>query len=210
MKTLNVDYYVKWRIADVATYYRVTGGQDLVVRDRLIKVIQTSLRDLLGSRGIEQIVGGDRTAIDGGLRREAQDKTPDLGIEVVDVRIRDLSLPKELADSYFDTMRAERKRVADDLRASGNEQAELIRAAADSEAQTTLAEAYQKAETLRGDGDGKAAQIYAQAYGQDPEFFAFYGSLGAYRNAFKGKRDVLVVEPKGEFFKYFNDAGSGK
>jgi membrane protease subunit HflC len=210
MKTLNVDYYVQWRIADVATYYRVTGGQDLVVSNRLIKVIQSHLRDQLGSSGIGQIVGGDRAAIDLGLLQEAQEKTPDLGIEVVDVRIRDLSLPKELAETYFDTMRAERKRLADDLRARGNEQADLIRAAADSEAQTTLAEAYRKAETLRGEGDGKAAQIYAQSYGQDPEFFAFYGSLAAYRDAFKGKRDVLVMQPKGEFFKYFNDAGSGK
>jgi len=210
LKTLNVDYYVKWRITDVATYYRVTGGQDLVVGNRLNKVIQGSLRDQFGGRGIEQVAGGDRGQIDDILRREAQDKTRDLGVEVADARIRHLSLPKELADAYFETMRAERKRLADDLRAAGNEQAELIRANADSEAQTTLAESYRKAETLRGEGDGKAAEIYAQAYGQDPEFFAFYGSLNAYREAFKGRRDVLVVEPKGEFFKYFKDAGSGK
>lgn len=209
-KPLNVDYYVKWRIADAAAYYRATGGKDLVVRDRLIKAVKASLRDQLGSRSIGQIVGGDREQVDASLRREAQDKARDLGIEVADVRIRDLSLPKDLADAYFDGIRAERKRIADELRARGAEEAESIKAAADSEAQITLAEAYRKAEALRGEGDAKAAEIYARAYGQDPEFFAFYGSLNAYREAFKGKRDLLLVEPKGEFFKYFKDAGSGK
>jgi membrane protease subunit HflC len=214
LKTLTVDYYLKWRIADVATYYRVTGGQDLVVSNRLALAIQSSLHEQFGRRGIEQVAGGDHGNIDEGLLREAQreakDITPVLGVEVADVRIRHLSLPKELADAYFEAMRAERKRLADGLRASGNEQADLIRANADGEAQTTLAEAYRKAETLRGEGDGKAAEIYAKAYGQDPEFFAFYGSLNAYRDAFKGRRDVFVMEPKGEFFKYFKDAGSGK
>jgi modulator of FtsH protease HflC len=209
-KTLNVEYYVKWRIADVATYYRATGGKDLVVSDRLMKVVKTSLRDVLGSRSLEQIISGNHDQMDEVLRREAQDKARDLGIEVADVRIENLSLPKELADAYFDGIRADRKRQADDLRARGNEEAESIRAAADSEAQTTLAEAYRKAEALRGEGDGKAAEIYAKSYGQDPEFFAFYGSLNAYRESFTGKRNVLVLEPKGEFFKYFKDAGSGK
>jgi membrane protease subunit HflC len=209
-KTLNVDYYVKWRIADVATYYRATGGKDLVVSDRLMKVVKGSLRDVLGSRSIEQIVSGDHDQLDDVLRHEAGDKARDLGIEVVDVRIKDLNLPKDLADAYFDNMRTARKRMADDLRARGNEEAESIKSAADGEAQTTLAEAYRKAEALRGEGDGKAAEIYAKAYGQDPEFFAFYGSLNAYRESFKGKRNVLVIEPKGEFFKYFKDAGSGK
>ncbi len=209
-KTLNVEYYVKWRIADVATYYRATGGKDLVVSDRLMKVVKTSLRDVLGSRSLEQIISGNHDQMDEVLRREAQDKARDLGIEVADVRIENLSLPKEQADAYFDSIRADRKRQADDLRARGNEEAESIRAAADSEAQTTLAEAYRKAEALRGEGDGKAAEIYAKSYGQDPEFFAFYGSLNAYRESFTGKRNVLVLEPKGEFFKYFKDAGSGK
>ena len=209
-KTLDVDYYAKWRIADVATYYRATGGKDPVVSDRLAKVIKGSLRDVLGSRSFEQIVGGDHGQLDDVLRHEAGDKARDLGIEVVDVRIKDLNLPKDLSDAYFDNMRTARKRMADDLRARGNEEAESIKSAADGEAQTTLAEAYRKAEALRGEGDGKAAEIYAKAYGQDPEFFAFYGSLNAYRESFKGKRNVLVVEPKGEFFKYFKDAGSGK
>lgn len=209
-KTLNVRYYVAWRIADVATYYRATTGKDLFSTDRLNTVVKRSLRDTLGSRTLEQVVGGDQDQFNDALLHEAQSKARDLGMEVVDVRIVSMDLPKDVADAYYDRMRAERKRIADGLRARGNEEADAIKAAADSEAQDTLAEAYRKSETLRGEGDAKAAEIYAQSYGQDPEFFAFYRSLSAYRDAFAGKSDVLVVEPKGEFFKYFKDAGSTK
>ncbi len=213
-QSVDVDYYVKWRIADVTTYYRATNGQSQLANDRLMQRLDSSLREVLGKRTLEQLVSGDRDQLDEGLLREAQRVAGDLGIEVSDVRINTLSLPKDVAQAYFDRMRAERKRTADELRARGKGEAEQIRAAADSEAQTTLAEAYRKAETLRGEGDGKAAEIYAKVYGQDPEFYAFYRSLNAYRDAFQGKRDVLVIEPRGEFFKYFNnagkDAGGGK
>jgi modulator of FtsH protease HflC len=209
-KTLDVSYFVEWRIADIATYYRSTSGKDLFTQDRLMTAINRSLRDTLGSLSLDQVVSGDQNQYNDALLREAQSKAHDLGIEVVDVRIVSMSLPKDVAEAYYDRMRAERKRMADELRARGAEEAESIRAAADSEAQTTLAEAYRKAETLRGEGDAKAAEIYAQSYGQDPEFFAFYRSLNAYRDAFAGNSDVLVVEPKGEFFKYFKDAGNGK
>jgi membrane protease subunit HflC len=209
-KTLNVQYYVKWRIADVATYYRATTGKDLFAGDRLKTLVSRSLRDTLGSRTLEQVISGDQNQFNDGLLHEAQDKARDLGIEVADVRITSMGLPKDVADAVYDRMRAERRRMADDLRARGAEEAESIKATADSEAQTTLAEAYRKAETLRGEGDAKAAEIYAKAYGQDPEFFAFYRSLNAYRDAFANKHDVLVIEPKGEFFKYFKDAGNGK
>ena len=216
-KTLNVDYYFKWRIADVAAYYRATGGKSLIAGDRLMTVVNRSLRDALGSRSIEDIVDGDRDQLDQSLRREAVAKAGELGIEVVDVRIRDLSLPKEVADAYYERMRAERRRLAEDLRARGSEDADSLKATADSEAQTTLAEAYRKAQALRGEGDARAAEIYAKAYGQDAEFFAFYRSLDAYRQAFAAKPGgpgVIVVEPKGEFFKYFKnpgkDTGNGK
>lgn len=213
-QSVDVDYYVKWRIADIATYYRATGGQAQIANDRLMQGLDSSLRDTLGKRTLEQIVTGDRDPLDDGLLRDAQRQAADLGIDVSDVRINTLTLPKDVAQAYFDRMRAERKRTADELRARGKEEADQIRAAADSDAQTTLAEAYRKAETLRGEGDGKAAEIYARVYGQDPEFYAFYRSLNAYRDAFQGKRDVLVIEPRGEFFKYFNnagkDAGGGK
>ena len=209
-QSVDVDYYVKWRIADVATYYRATGGRPQLANDRLLQGVDGGLREVLGSRSLEQIVAGDRDQLDDGLRDEAQKAARDLGIEVSDVRIKTLTLPRDVAQSYLDRMRAERKRVADDLRTRGKDEADRIRAAADSDAQTTLAQAYRQAETLRGDGDGKAAEIYSRVYGQDPEFYAFYRSLNAYRDAFQGRRDVLVIEPKGEFFKYFKDAGNGK
>jgi len=213
-QSVDVDYYVKWRIADVATYYRATGGQAQLANDRLMQGLDSKLREALGKLSLEQLVSGERDPLDQGLLHEAQRVAGDLGIEVSDVRINTLTLPKDVAQAYFDRMRAERKRTADELRAQGKAEADQIRAAADSDAQTTLAEAYRKAETLRGEGDGKAAEIYAKVYGQDPEFYAFYRPLNAYRDALQGRRDVLVVEPRGEFFRYFNnagkDAGGGK
>jgi membrane protease subunit HflC len=206
-QSLAVDYYVKWRIADVAAYYRSTGGSQQLASDRLMPGLDGSVHDALARLSLEQIVSGDRKDIDESLLRGAQQAAHDLGIELVDVRIKSLSLPHDVAQSWLERMSTDRKRVADELRAHGKEDADQIRAAADSEAQTTQAEAYRKAETLRGEGDGKAAEIYAKVYGEDPEFYAFYRSLNAYRDAFQGKRDVLVIEPKGEFFKYFKDAG---
>ena len=209
-KALEVESYVEWRIADVAAYYRATNGQDLVADDRLLTIINRSLRETLGMHSLEQVVTGDRAQLDTALTADAEDKARELGMEVVDVRLRSIGLSKDVAEAYYERMRAERRSVAEDLRARGGEAAEKQRADAEAEAQTTLADAYRKAETLRGEGDAKAAEIYAKAYGQDPDFFAFYRSLEAYRDAFAGKRDVLVVEPKGQFFKYFKDASGGK
>lgn len=205
--SVDVDYYVKWRIADVPAYYRNTGGSQQLAADRLLPGVDGSLREALASRSLEQLVSGDRDEIDQAVEKGAQAAAHELGIELVDLRIKTLTLPKDVADAWLERMRGERKRVADEVRAKGKEEADQIRAAADSDAQTTQAEAYRKAETLRGEGDGRAAEIYAKVYGEDPEFYAFYRSLNAYRDAFQGKRDVLVIEPKGEFFRYFKDAG---
>jgi membrane protease subunit HflC len=209
-KQLDVSYYLKWRIADVETYYRATSGKDLFAGDRLMSAVKDAVREVLGHTAIDQIIIGDRDQLDANLLHQAQLKAHDLGIEVVDLRLKGLSLPHDVLEAYFERMRSERHAMAEAQRARGAEEAEAIKAAADSEAQVAVAEAYRKSEALRGEGDGKAAEIYAKSYGQDPEFYAFYGSLNAYRDAFKGRRDVLVVEPKGEFFKYFKDAGSGK
>jgi len=207
--TLEVDFYVRWRIADPVAYYRATGGQELVAGDRLLTLVDRSLRDALATRSVAQVVADSGAALPAQLRGATQAKATELGIEVADVRIEHLALGKEIAESYYERMRAERRRIAEQLRAQGAEEAETLRAEADRQAQATLDEAYRKAEALRGEGDAKAAEIYAAAYGQDPAFFAFYRSLQAYRDAFKGKRDVLVIEPKGEFFKYFRDSGGG-
>ena len=208
--TLQVDFYVQWKVADNSIYYRATGGNDQLAGDRLLAGAERCLRDTLGTLSVEQAVSGDRSQLSGQLVQQTQQKAQELGVQVVDVRIKSLGLPKDVASAYYERMRAERHRIAEEARARGAAEAETIRASAEAEAQTTLAEAYRKAETLRGEGDAKAAQIYAQAYGADPDFFAFYKSLEAYKEAFKGKRDVLVVEPKGQFFRYFNDPGSAK
>jgi membrane protease subunit HflC len=202
-KNVEVDYYVKWRIADTTTYYRATGGQDIVAMDRLSAIINRGLRDQFGSRTVQQVVSGERDEILQSLQKNAADAVKDLGIQLVDVRVKRVDLPKDVSDSVYERMRAERTRVASDLRARGAEEAEKIRAEADREAQTSLANAYRDAEKLRGEGDAKASEIYAAAYGQDQEFYNFYRSLGVYRDAFGKNKDIMVLQPDGELFKYF-------
>lgn len=206
-KNVEVDFFVKWRIVDTTRYYRSTGGQELVAMDRLAAIVNPGLRAQFGSRTIRQVVSGERNEILDAVQKSAHDKVADLGIEIVDVRVKRVDLPKDVSESVYQRMRAERTRVASDLRARGAEEAERIRAEADREAQITLANAYRESETLRGEGDGKASEVYAKAYGQDPEFYTFYRSLNIYRDAFGTRDNILVLEPKGELFKYFKSDG---
>lgn len=205
-KNVEVDFFVKWRIADAAVYYRATGGQELVALDRLSAIINRGLRDEFGSRTIQQAVSDERDIIMQELERKVVKNVADLGVEIVDVRLKSINLPQTVSESVYDRMRAERARVAADLRARGAEEAERIRADADRQAQVTLANAYKTAEELRGEGDAKASEIYAKAYGQDAEFYSFYRSLNVYRSSFGGGQDLLVLEPDGPFFKYFRGA----
>ncbi len=202
-KNVEVDSYVKWRIADPTQYYRATGGQEIVALDRLSGIINSGLRGQFGSRTIQQAINTDRIAMMQALEKDATEKVKELGIELVDVRIKSINLPREVSDSVYDRMRAERIRVATELRAKGAEEGEKIRANADRDAQVTVADAYRDAEKLRGEGDAKAAEIYSKAYGADAEFYKFYRSMGAYRESIGGPNDVLVIEPKGEFFDAF-------
>jgi len=203
-KNVEFDYYVKWRIANTTTYYRATGGQDIVAMDRLSAIINRGLRDQFGSRTVQQVVSGERDEILQSLQKNARDAVEDLGIELVDVRVKRVDLPKDVSDSVYERMRAERTRVASDLRARGAEEAEKIRAEADREAQTAQANAYRDAEKLRGEGDARASEIYSAAYGQDQEFYNFYRSLGVYRDAFGKNKDIMVLQPDSDLFKYFN------
>ena len=202
-KNVEVDFFVKWRIVNTVNYYRATGGQELVALDRLAAIVNPGLRAEFGSRTIQQVVSGERNEILDALEKMATDKVAELGIEIVDVRVKRVDLPKDVSESVYQRMRAERTRVASDLRARGAEEAERIRAEADREAQITVANAYKESETLRGEGDAKASEVYAKAYGQDGEFYAFYRSLNIYRDAFATRDNVLVLEPKGELFQYF-------
>jgi len=209
-RALQVAAYAKWRIRDVAMFYRATAGQ-LRSTDLISKGLGRALTSELSTHTLQDAVSADGAML-AALKQATAEQTQDLGVEIVDVQLKSIDLPKDndYTEAVYDRMRAERQRVAADVRAQGSEEAQKIRAEADGTAQTVLADAYRSAEQLRGEGDAKATEIYAKAYGQDPEFFAFYRSLNAYRAAFKDKQDVLVLEPKGHFFKYFKDEGSGK
>lgn len=208
-KNVKVDFYVKWRIADVAQYYRATSGLEANALSRMSAIVNQGLRDEFGNRTIKQAVSGERNEIMSSFEDNAADAIADFGIELVDVRIKRIDLPDDVSDSVYNRMRSERQRVASDFRARGAEEAEKIRASVERERQIILAEAYSKAEELKGEGDADAAKIYADAYGADQEFYNFHRSLDVYRRGFADRSDVLVLDPGSELFRYFKDgAGS--
>jgi membrane protease subunit HflC len=202
-KRLIVDSYAKWRIANVETYYKATGGVESVAHNRLANRVNTGLRNQFGTRTLHEVVSGERDLlmknITDDLNRTVLDS---LGIEVIDVRVKRIDLPQEVSGPVFRRMTAEREKEARELRSTGKEKAEKIRAAADRERTIELANAYRDAEELRGEGDAEAAKIYASAYQKDPEFYSFVRSLNAYKNSFSNKGDIMLVEPDSDFFKY--------
>ncbi|MEW6352967.1 MAG: protease modulator HflC [Pseudomonadota bacterium] len=203
-KNVYVDSFVKWRIADVARYYTAMSGDESRAGLRLYQIVKAGLRGEFGKRTIQEVVSGDRPVIMSLLTVAANQQAQQFGIEVVDVRIRRVDLPKEVSASVFQRMQAERARVAKETRARGAEAAERIRADADRQRVVILSEAYRDAERIRGEGDAEASNVYAGAYGSDQEFYALYRSLNAYKNTFGGgKGGMLVLEPSSEFFKYF-------
>ena len=202
-KNVIVDSFVKWRIKDVANYYTATGGDAMRANLRLSQIIKDGLRGEVAKRTIQETISGERAEIMNIITAAANEEAKAFGIEIVDVRIKRVDFPQEISDSVFDRMRAERQRVAKDLRSHGAEAAEKIRAEADRQRTVILADAYREAEKLRGEGDASATEIYAKAYGKDVEFYSLYRSLNAYKSVFADKSDVLVVEPDTEFFKYF-------
>ncbi|MBD2838426.1 protease modulator HflC [Pseudomonas sp. JM0905a] len=206
-KAVMVDAYAKWRVADAERFYTATSGMKQIADERLSRRLEAGLRDQFGKRTLHEVVSGERDAlmadITAALNRMA---SKELGIEVVDVRVKAIDLPKEVNRSVFERMSTEREREAREHRAKGSELAEGIRADADRQRRVLLAEAYREAEETRGDGDAKAAAIYAKAYGQDQEFYAFHRSLQAYRESFANKSDVMVLDPNSEFFRYLDKA----
>jgi len=206
-KDVYVDYYAKWRISDVEKFYISANEGDIAYANGLLaQRINSALRDEFGKRTVQQVVAGERGEILNIVRTAMAGLPQELGIEVIDVRTERIDLPEEVSSSVYDRMRAERLRVAKDFRARGEEAAERIRANADREREVILANAYREAETIRGEGDAQATEIYAAAYGKNPDFFALYRSLNAYRNSFGGGSDVLVLEPDSEFFRYFKNS----
>jgi membrane protease subunit HflC len=203
-KDVIVDSYAKWRISNVAQYYRSTNGSALTTARLLSERINTSLRDEFGKRTIQEVISGERAEIMALLTKDADEKANELGVEIVDVRVKQIDLPPEVSGSVFDRMRAGRERVASELRAQGAEAAERIQADADRQRTVIVADAYKQAEQLRGEGDAKAAAIYANAFNQNREFYSFYRSLNAYRSVFEQGGNMMVLKPDSEFFKYFN------
>ena len=207
-KTMTVDSFVKWRIIDPAKYYvSVKEGGEAAAEDRLSQVVNAGLRDEFGKRTMRDVIAGERGAIMQSMKVRADKEARQIGIEVVDVRLKRVDYSEEISKSVFDRMIAERKRIANQLRSEGSAASEKIRADADKQREVIIAEAFRDAQKAKGEGDAKAAEIYSSAYGKNPEFYAFYRSQEAYKNSFKSKSDVMVLDPSSEFFKYMRGAG---
>lgn len=209
-KDLMVDSFVKWRIVNFSTYYLRTSGSIDNARALLKQKVNNGLRTEFGTRTIKEIVSGDRDAIMAEALESAASSREDLGIEVIDVRIKAINLPTEVSNSIYERMRAERTAVAKEHRSQGQEQAEIIRATIDAKVTVMLAEAQKNAREIRGEGDALAAKVYADSYGKDAEFFNFFRSLEAYEKSFSSKNDILVVKPDSDFFNYLKDGKKEK
>jgi len=205
-KNVIVDSFIMWKIQDVKRFYTAVLGDERHARQRLEQIVKDGMRSQFSRRTINEVVSGEREQIMRDLTLDANNQASQIGIAIVDVRVKRIDLPAEVSNSVYRRMQAERARVAKEFRSKGFEAAEKIRADADRQRQVLIAEAYREAERLRGEGDARAAEIYARAYGKDPEFYAFYRSLNAYRQTFRDGRDLLLLQPDSEFFRYFNDA----
>ena len=209
-KILNVDFYVKWRITDVAQYYRATGGSEDAASARLAEIVKDGLKGVIAKRTIQQVVAAQRTEFIGDMLAFAGSSVKQLGVALVDVRVKRIDLPEEVSDSVFNRMRQDFARQAAQLRAEGQEQATRIRAEAERQRVEIIANAASDAEKIRGEGDAKATEIYARAYQKNPEFYAFHRSMQAYRKSMGKEGDVLVLAPDSEFFRYMIQPGSGR
>lgn len=209
-KNLIVDSFVKWRVKDAFTYYTTLGGLPANARNRLSQRVNDALRSEFGRRNVQQVISGDRVQIMNLVRQLIDKETSGLGIEVIDVRLKRVDLDASISERVYQRMEAERSMVAKELRARGAEAAERVRADADRQRQVILANANKDAQEVRGLGDATATKIYADAFGQDREFYRLYRSLSAYRTTFNNPSNLLVIEPTSEFFRYFNQATPGE
>ena len=206
-KALMVDSFIKWRVKDVAKYFTTTGGDEERAKRLLSQRVDTGLRNEFGTRTVKEVVSGERdqlmksltSMLDGIAQQE-------LGVEVIDLRVKRIDLPLEVSESVYNRMRTERERLARELRAQGNEVAEKIRATADKDKTVILADAYREAQVIKGDGDAEATATYASAYTKDPEFYDFTRSLKAYQSTFETKGDILLIDPDSDFFKYLDNS----
>ncbi|HXX84447.1 MAG TPA: protease modulator HflC [Casimicrobiaceae bacterium] len=209
-KPLKVDFIAYWRIIDVRKYYQSVTGDEEAAKRRLAQTIRANLAQEINKRTIHEVISTERDKIMTEARQKADADARTIGVEVVDVRLRRVELPDEVLAQVYQRMESERKRVANELRSLGAAESEKIRADADRQREVILADAYRQAQKVKGEGDARASAIYAAAYGQNPDFYAFYRSLEAYKATFKNKTDMMVLDPSAEFFRYFRQSGGGQ
>ncbi len=206
-KPASVDFFVKYRISDPVAYYISTRGLETVVRERLLEIIKAAIRTEFAKRTMQEVISLERNELMRDMMSEASALAGELGISLIDVRVKRVEFSPRVADSVYKRMREERGRIAAELRAEGAEEAVEIRSGADRESTVIRSEAYRDAQRIRGEGDALAAKIYAEAYNQDREFYAFYRSLQAYRTSLGNQGDLMVIDPKSDFFRYLNERG---
>jgi membrane protease subunit HflC len=203
-KYLLVDSFIKYRISDVLTFYKANNGSFNSLNSLLGQRSEFILKNQFGKRTVKEVVSGERDELMNTMLNQLNDSVVDLGVEIIDFRVKRIDLPSNLSNSVYERMRTERNRLAEELRSEGKEIAREIRAIADKDKVVILAEAYKKSEQLRGEGDAEATAIYAEAYSVDPEFYEFTRSLRAYTETFQNKSDVMLIDSESEFFKYLN------
>ena len=201
-KNLLVDSYVKWRIVDPRKFFISFKGDERLAQDRLTQLVRSALNEEFTKRTVRELISDQREQVMQGIRKKVADDAADIGVEIVDVRLKRVDLLAEISDSVYRRMEAERKRVANELRSTGAAESDRIRANAERQRDTILAEAYREAQKIKGAGEAKATSIYNEAFSKDASFAEFYQSLEAYRNTFKDKRDVMVMEPNSDFLKF--------
>ena len=205
-KNLYVDFFIKWKINDVQQYYRATGGDELVAAQRLLETVKDGVRSEFAKRTVIEVVSEERRDIMGDMLERAAQNAITLGIELIDVRVKKIELSDEVSESVYNRMRQERARFASELRAEGAENAEIIRASADRDVTVIVANAYKDSEIIKGEGDARQTEIYASAFEQDSEFYSFTRSIEAYKRSVGTGNDILVLDAKGDFFKYLNQS----
>ncbi len=210
-KALIVDSYAKFRVADTAKFYTATNGEESRAMGLLSQRINDGLRNEVAIRTIQEVVSGERDELMQALTRNLDEVArTELGVELIDVRVKQIDLPPDVSESVYRRMNAEREKEAREHRSQGQELAEGIKAAADREVTVIAANAYREAELIRGEGDAEATRVYAEAFNQDPEFYAFTRSLRAYQDAFQGSGDIMLIQPDSEFFRYLKDSQGGR
>lgn len=208
-KNILVDTYVKWHITEPKLYFVSFGGEESRARDRLSQIVKAALNEEITKRSVRDVISGERDKVMQAIRKKVTDEAKQIGVEIVDVRLQRVDYVEQINNSVYERMKAERSRVANELRSTGFADSEKIRADADRQRIVIVAEAYKEAQTISGAGDAEAAKIYSQAFSQNAEFYKFYRSLEAYRASFKNKSDMMVVDQNSEFFKYFKAPGAG-